>query len=503
LEAAAAGGCHATGAPGKLGPIGKGDVKAARFRVALTVFLAVAGLGVFGERALRGVEDPEGEPGEDPGKDAPEEKRAPEPPSQNLSIPGNLPDDVRKIVAGAVKAYEAAAGAKVSSEKAWTQAITKLKAASAKAPDSSLLQYYLGLAQLKKGKVAEARKCFDKAAKLNPQFHEALIEVARHQHRSEKNLEGALATANRVLALRPSDEGALEEKIRLLVSLDRLKEAKEMAIKADKARPKEGWDGLVKTIDREITGPNWGTAFQVETENYIVLCPVSQAYAQEIANHAELIRRAYDKVFSEIPKPDRKFRIYVYADRESYLRNGNPPQALGFYSPIFRNLVLFKRPPQEETLATLYHEAFHQYLHDYNEAAPQWFNEGVGEYFGAFYYSREGKKEFMRSRPNKGRLNNAKFFISAKKCPPAADLMVMTQREMYQDGAVHYAQAWAMIYFMIEGKKPQYRNALMSYFQAFQKGLDAKEAFAATFGRLDMQKFDAEWKGFIMGLSEE
>lgn len=451
---------------------------------------------------MRGEEDPEAEPGEGPESEAPPAPKAPEPPSANLAIPASLPEDAKKTLASAVQAYDAALNARVKADRAWTQAIAKLKTATTKVPDSPLPHYYLGLAHLKKGKGAEAKKCFEKAVKLNPQFHEALIELVRYQHRSEKDLEGALATANRVLALRPNDEKATEEKVKLLISLDRLKEAKDVAAKAEKARPKEGWGTLAKMIDRETNGPNWGSAHQVETENYVVLCPVSVAYAKEIADQAELIRRAYDKVFSQIAKPDRKFRIYVYADRESYLRNGNPPQALGYYSPLFRTLVLYKRAPQEETLATLYHEAFHQYLHDYHEAAPQWFNEGVGEYFGAFYYSREGKKEFMRSRPNKGRLNNAKFFIQTKRCPPAADLMVMTQSEMYQDGAVHYAQAWAMIYFMIEGKKPQYKTALMNYFQAFQKGLDAKEAYAATFGKLDMQKFDAEWKGFVMGLAD-
>ena len=78
----------------------------------------------------------------------------------------------------------------------------------------------------------------------------------------------------------------------------------------------------------------------------------------------------------------------------------------------------------------------------------------------------------------------------------------MTQQEMYEPRmiGVHYAQSWAMIYFMIEGGKPVYKTTLMNYFKALQKGMDRHEAYAATFGKLDMQKFDAEWKGYAMSL---
>ena len=78
----------------------------------------------------------------------------------------------------------------------------------------------------------------------------------------------------------------------------------------------------------------------------------------------------------------------------------------------------------------------------------------------------------------------------------------MSQQEMYEPSlmGVHYAQSWAMIHFMIEGGKPVYKTSLMDYFKALQKGMDRHEAYAATFGKLDMQKFDAEWKRYAMSL---
>jgi hypothetical protein len=53
---------------------------------------------------------------------------------------------------------------------------------------------------------------------------------------------------------------------------------------------------------------------------------------------------------------------------------------------------------------------------------------------------------------------------------------------------------------MIEGNKPEYKRILIAYFGALRKGKDLDEAFDSTFGKLDMGKFDMEWKGFISSL---
>ena len=51
-----------------------------------------------------------------------------------------------------------------------------------------------------------------------------------------------------------------------------------------------------------------------------------------------------------------------------------------------------KKEPDDDTLAVLYHEAFHQYIYySVGEVAPHsWFNEGHGDYYaGAKYLSKK------------------------------------------------------------------------------------------------------------------
>lgn len=66
--------------------------------------------------------------------------------------------------------------------------------------------------------------------------------------------------------------------------------------------------------------------------------------------------------------------------------------------------------------------------------------------------------------------------------------------------SINYAQAWALIYFMFEGKKPKYKKALLKYFKALTKGKDIEEAYNMSFKKLNMKKFERDWKSFIKGI---
>jgi tetratricopeptide (TPR) repeat protein len=444
------------------------------------------------------------EPGEKPEVKKPATPAPPKPkppPGPNLSVSSDLSSGSRQHVEAAIAAYKEAEKAEAGRDALLTKAIEKLRNASQNAFKSPVPLYYLGLAYKEKKSLRRARESFEKAVKLNPRFHEALTELA-DVRLEQKDLKGALGLYEKALEIKPDYTDAIESKARALIQLGSFKEAKIYLEQVQKLDPNDARKEALTMLEGELKGPGWAKTYTSETENYQVLTPISQEFADEISKRAELIRRAYNKVFSDVEKPKRKFPIWVYEDAVAYHKAGGPPMAGGHYSSIFRKLVLFKYPKKEDTFLTLNHEAFHQYLQDYLERAPQWFNEGLGDYFGAFEYVRNGQEQKMYPRPNRWRLQYVKGAIMAGACPPAADLMVMSQREMYGPAmGIHYAQAWGMIYFMLEGNKPQYRTTLVNYFKALAKGQDLNEAFLATFGKIDMARFDREWKGFIKGLS--
>src|SRR5262249_36394448 len=240
------------------------------------------------------------------------------------------------------------------------------------------------------------------------------------------------------------------------------------------------------------------------TANYIVRTPVSQEFADQVAKHAELIRKLYETIFKE-PIPaggPKKFSLVVYANQKEYLASGAPANTGGYYDPLFRQPFSSRYDKWEDTTLVLYHEGFHQFLHPYLPRAPQWFNEGLGDYFGPSVYVKEGKVEGMKTRPNPWRLQLIKHVLSQGSERPMSELMVMSQAELYDEETVgiNYAQSWSFIYFLCEYDNRKYFPILGRYFRELRKGKDLEEAYKATFGKEDMPRLESEWKRFILSL---
>ena len=234
----------------------------------------------------------------------------------NLEIPAALPEDARKALETGVAAFRIAEKAEKDRDKAASDAVAKLKAAQAKASEAAVSHFYLARAHELRRNFAEARKCYEKALKLNPRFHEALSELAgiHYNYRDKKK---ALELFDTAIEIEPTYLQALMGKGVVQCAMGDISGARATFAAAQKVLPQPYITELIKDLDKDIQGPDWTTAYTRETENYIVLTQTSQEFADEIGAHAELIRRAYNKVFSNIQKPDRKYKILVNANREA------------------------------------------------------------------------------------------------------------------------------------------------------------------------------------------
>jgi len=468
------------------------------------LFAFVGSLAFLFGTSLRSAEDDEEKEPEEKGSPTgheEEEERLLPPPSPNLDLSPDLTPTARAAAEEAIKTYKDAEQAKEGRPKAVRKALEALRQAAQKAHKSPVPLYWLGRGYQVIRKFSDAKGVLEKAIKMNPKFHEAVTELA-DVHVWQKEYQKSLGVYEQALSLSPNYLQAVEGRAMAFIRLGRFAEAKPYLEQAEKIKPSKNRKFLMKALEVEMKGPGWAKTYTAETEDYTVLTSVSQEYAQQIAFHAKMIRRAYDQVFKDVKKPDRKFPIWVYEDHAAYLKAGSPPGTGGYYNTFLRKLVLFRRPKMDDTLQTLYHEALHQYLHDYLEAAPQWFNEGLGDFFGAYRYVEQSNRKEMVPRPAPDRLPFIKKAIQAGVCPPASKLMLMSMQEMYNPRmiGVHYSQAWAMVYFMLEGPNRNYKKTLLDYYKELTKGKDSLEAFDATFGKINMDRFDKDWKGFIKDL---
>ncbi|MGE3163566.1 MAG: tetratricopeptide repeat protein [Planctomycetota bacterium] len=332
-------------------------------------------------------------------------------------------------------------------------------------------------------------------------FYEAYIELGDIDV-WEKNPQNALQHYEKALAIYSDYRVAHERLCSAYVQLGKFEEALKVLDKDDAYGPTPRSIEMRKKLNSVTRGPSWsGETITLESDNYIVKTNVSQSMAQTLSDCAEQIRDHYDEMFPDIDKPDRKYLIFVFDSRESYLADGSPENSGGYYDPQFRRLMLYQYPQLDTTLRVFKHEGFHQYCHEYLDYIPSWFNEGLADYFSASEPVQSKGKTVMRIIPNDERLRWLKSAMRQGHDFSARRLMNMTQAEMYrEDMHLNYAHGWSLVYFSIHGANGKYRPVLVKYFKELRKKTPWTEVYDKTYGRVNMKAFEKEWTDFLLAL---
>lgn len=226
---------------------------------------------------------------------------------------------------------------------------------------------------------------------------------------------------------------------------------------------------------------------------------------------------AYSKLLKVSERKAVYPTVYVFRDREGFaefgraLGVGNTENTLGYYMSSYRILVFFEQSEDvkvglsTETVETLLHEAFHQWidLHHVNRT-PAWFNEGMSEYFSIGAKISRKKLEFaVVPQRYPSRLSNIQDALrgthsglgkpwSFRRLARADHATFMT------NSAVSYAHSWSMIHYL--GSSAKGRKLLVSYFRALAAGASRIEAFDQIFGDLDIDALDAAWRRYTLNL---
>ncbi|MCZ6690590.1 MAG: DUF1570 domain-containing protein [Planctomycetota bacterium] len=419
--------------------------------------------------------------------------------SPNLRIPADLPEQARELFVKA-KALYLEARKEGGANKKLERAIRQLKAVRRKAADFHLPHYYLGIAYQVTRDFDDAEKSLWKAISLREGFYEAMAELGdtyfwkRDWKKSVQQFDNAIAT-------NPKYDYAYQRRAWAHARLRDFDSAIEDVKKWGKLDPEnKSPEQFLKILEKETDESGFADFSRIETEHYIVLANGGEEDGEMVAREAELIFRVYTASFGKLDKGADRFPIIYFKNKADYIAYGAPPRTGGYYSPFIRKLVLFDTGNQERNLTTLYHEAFHQYLHYYLERAPQWFNEGHGDFFGACR-KKQGAKEF-EIKPNLGRLRWIQSGLGEGKYQPLPRLMTMTRGELYDPKTVsmNYAQSWSFVYFLRQYQEGKYRPLLKKYYGQLQAGRGRRDAYNRTFGKLNMKRMEEQWKGFIRGL---
>jgi len=250
----------------------------------------------------------------------------------------------------------------------------------------------------------------------------------------------------------------------------------------------------------------------VETPNYILASNLGAGkgtFVKQIQTDIELLRAAYE-VFMPPRKPVSAISVVrIFASEREYVSYVGAGHAwsCGLWVPARRELIIkplewnSKREAREQTLRTVYHEAFHQYLHyAYDELeTAAWFNEG----HACFFEGAEIKRGRVCIEEYPMRLKCLAALVKSGGLD-ISKLLQLSYGEFYaSDEQVmmgNYATAWGLIYFLRKyaslDSDSDYGRILQRYADELWSSRNSRKATEAAFEGIDIGTFQKDFVEF-------
>lgn len=238
----------------------------------------------------------------------------------------------------------------------------------------------------------------------------------------------------------------------------------------------------------------------LETAHYVIVSdlPGSQApLVKRIQADLEPLRAAFEAFMPPVAPIEAISVIRIFNEEADYVRYVGPELAWsgGAWTPARGELIVRPRPggtlrdQRAWIVETVYHEAFHQYLHYAlrGRAPAVWFNEGHATFF-------EGAEPGAGGMTFDESARHAEVFDTLVREQRLAlgGLFVLSYPQFYAGGGSdqqrreNYARAWGLTYFLrkFAPAAPDHPFAGMAdrYHQAFVKTGDAEGALAEAMG---------------------
>ncbi len=293
--------------------------------------------------------------------------------------------------------------------------------------------------------------------------------------------------------------------------------------------------------------PGW-RALPTPSKKFIIKTSSDASkFIKEVVERLEKSRQVFEEDF---PPPEDFDHVSVVrlcgSEPEFHKYGGTGSGVAGYFNPASTELVLYDAQAVDRnmTYAVMTHEAFHQYCHFLfgQSEAHRWFDEGHGDYYGGIKFKGSKAKVTARMPGGLDRLMGIKEMIRVGRGPkgyaPIEDHINFTHAQWQSQGPRNtscYEQSWSIIYMLrqgAEGKvtrkvwKKEYADIVPSYVKTLKAGfaeayeelrgsagddvelssdrIDSerkeeiwKAAMEASWGQIDLDEFEQNWKLYV------
>lgn len=242
---------------------------------------------------------------------------------------------------------------------------------------------------------------------------------------------------------------------------------------------------------------------QVKSKNFFLIGNASEKNIKKVGTKLEQFREAFRLLFpnSNVNAPIPT-NVVVFKNDAAYKpfkpkrANGKIDEEIaGYFQPgdDVNYITMSTGGDERDSFGIIFHEYIHFVIEtNFGKAdVPQWFNEGLAEYFQTFEIIDDIKVKL--GLPQEAHLR----LLQRSPLMPLDGLMSVTNYQLHQTGghsrSIYYAQSWVLVHYLTQGGKS---GALAAYLKAVMSGMDPAKAFEQAF-QTTYAKMESELRNYV------
>ena len=258
---------------------------------------------------------------------------------------------------------------------------------------------------------------------------------------------------------------------------------------------------LLVVVSQHTTVAAKDTWVSVRTKNFLMLGNASEKDIRRVALKLEQFREAFTNLFPNIrfntPVPTT---VIVFKSDSSFGPFKPGPNIAGYFQSgqdVNYITLTTEVRGQQDPFSVIFHEYTHLLINNTFPRAPVWFNEGLAEYYSTFSITDDQK--VVMGTP----IASHVYRLRESQMLPLKTLFEVDQTSPHYNErnkqTIFYAQSWALVHYMIIGKKVGGQAEQLGKFLML---VDAKtpmdQAFKQAFG-VPFETMEKDLRNYVNG----
>lgn len=240
---------------------------------------------------------------------------------------------------------------------------------------------------------------------------------------------------------------------------------------------------------------NW---ISVRSNNFLLVGNTSEKDIRKVATRLEQFRNVFSRLF-----PEAKFEtpvpttVIVFKSMSSY-KPFNSGNNAGYFQKgeDVNYITLTTELSAQNPYSVIYHEYTHLLVDNTSGNVPDWFNEGLAEYYSSFDIEEDRKAHLGDLIPY--HLET----LRSEKLLPLRTLFAVDHYSPYYNESgkrgVFYAESWALVHYLILSNNGQRVAQLGKFLGLISANVGIDAAFKQAF-QMDVESLEKDLRKYIEG----